>query len=244
MKKIFKALIQKWKDWDARIPRRAKVMGYVLASLLMGFLIYIFIGAPTWNWEHRYRRIEKAHFVGPAEILGYEEVCGMLYDEVVLAKTQDAVIVSSISLYETGNDVLLYLTKTGKVTVTAALQDPKRSQKSEKSLTVFVVDDYPEAAYVELDLHLGNAKVYTQSGYRPSFYLSAERQTNGYFRVDIPLEQWSEYSQEQLSLMLFNAYSMERERYDIPARLYEADVRFYDGSGQLIAEESLYLFEE
>lgn len=243
MKNRLKVLVGKWRVWNDRIPRKCKIVLYLLTSLLMGFLLYIFIGAPVFGWEHQYRRVEKAHFVGPAQILGYEEVSGMLYDEVVLAQTQDAVIVATISLYETDNDILLYLPKKEKAVVTAAPQDPQRSQKLEKTLTVFVVDDHPEATYAELDLCLGNAKEDSLEGDRPCFYLSAQRENDGYFRMDLPLDQWEETSKEYLSLMLFSEYSKRREQYNIPWQLYEADVRFYDAGGNLIGEESLYVFE-
>ena len=87
MRKRVKKMVDKWRTWTARIPRKCKVAWYLLTCLFMGLLIYIFIGAPVFGWKHQYRRVEKAHFVGPAQILGYEEVSGMLYDEVVLAQT-------------------------------------------------------------------------------------------------------------------------------------------------------------
>lgn len=244
MRKRLKKMVDKWRTWTGRIPRKSKVALYLLTCLVMGLLIYIFVGAPTYHWKHSYRRVEKAHFVGPAEILGYEEVSGLLYDEVVLAQTQDAVIVATISMYESENDILLYLPKNGKTVVTAAPQDPKRTLKTERTLTVFVVDDHPDAVYAELDLRIGNAKEDSLEGNRPQFHLSAQRQADGYFRMDLPLDQWEETSREYLSLMLLSEYSKNRERYNIAWELYDADVRFYDAAGNVIGEESLYLFEQ
>ena len=146
------------KQWWNGVSRKKKVLLYFLAVLTMSFLAYWFIGAPALNWQHRYRRIEKAHFVGPGQILGYEEISGSFYDAAVVARTEEGVIITSMISRVRYGEMLFYLPMKGKILVTAAPQilTPSEIDLHEETLTVFVVDDYPEAVRAELDLQLFN----------------------------------------------------------------------------------------
>ena len=221
---------------------------YLLAILTMSFLVYFFIGAPALNWQHRYRRIEKAYFVGPGQILGYEEVSGGFYDAAVVARTEEGVIITTMSQADYG-ELLFYLPMTGKLLVTAAPQmlSPMDLDFKEDTLTVFVVDDYPEAVRAELDLQLFWRQQPEDEGQRPVFHLSAQREKEGYFRLDAPFESLDEDSVERKALGLFSEYTRNvgwREaRWLMPEGACSATVRLYDSSGSLIAEETLVLFE-
>lgn len=244
MKKLFSRIRQKWRVWHERIPRKTKVAFYALSILILAFHLYIFIGSPALSWQHRYRRIEKAHMIGPGEILGYEEVSGAIYKETVLAKTADAVIITVMAPEELDHELLVYLPRRGKVTVSAAPQlvVPMEFDFSEDTITVFVVDEYPEAVRVELDLVLYwlNAD---EEIVRPEFSLSAQRIKDGYFRMDIPFETWGDTAPEYHALDQFCRVTRNSKLFTIPENEYSATVRFYDSNDQLIAEEQLYLFE-
>ena len=237
------------KRWWRNLTRRTKVLLFFLAILAMSFFVYLFIGAPALNWQHRYRRIERAYFVGPGKILGYEEIAGSLYDAAVVARTDEGVIITSMmSEFEYG-EMLLYLPMTGKLMVTAAPQvlTPSEIDFHEDTLTVFVVDDYPEAVRAELDLQLFWRQQPEDEGHTPIFHLSAQREKEGYFRLDTPFESLDEDSVERKALNLFSEYTRyegwREARWLMPEGACKATVRLYDSSGSLIAEEIVGLFK-
>lgn len=237
------------KQWLNGLSRRSKVLLYLLAILIMGFLVYLLIGAPALNWQHRYRRIEKAYFVGPGQILGHEEVSGSLYDEAVVARTDEAVVIATMMSQYNYGELLFYLPMTGKILVTAAPQmlAPMDLDFEEDTLTVFVVDDYPEAVTAELDLQLFWRQHPEDEGQKPVFHLSARREKEGYFRLDTPFESLDEDSVERKALDRFSEYSRNvgwREAlWHMPEGACQATVRLYDSSGSLITEETMHLFE-
>lgn len=236
------------KQWWNGISRRNKVLLYLLTILVMSFLVYLFIGAPALNWQHRYRRIEKAHFVGPGQILGYEEVSGSFYDVAVVARTDEGVIITTMMSQFDYGELLLYLPITGKIMVTAAPQvlTPSEIDFQEETLTVFVVDDYPEAVRAELDLLLYFKQQPDGEAETPTFHLSAQREKNGYFRMDTPFESLDGDSVERKALELYSDYTRNagwREMlWLVPKGAYKATVRLYDSSGSLITEETVQLF--
>lgn len=238
------------KQWWNCVSRKKKVLLYFLAVLTMSFLAYWFIGAPALNWQHRYRRIEKAHFVGPGQILGYEEISGSFYDAAVVARTEEGVIITTmISQFDDYGEILFYLPMTGKILVTAAPQmlAPMDLDFKEDTLTVFVVDDYPEAVRAELDLQLYWKQQPDGEAETPTFHLSAQREKEGYFRLDTPFESLDENSVERKALDLFSEYTRNvgwREaRWLMPEGACKATVRLYDNSGCLITEEIMVLFD-
>lgn len=247
MKKLTKHRI---KAWTERIPRKKRFLLYLLTILCLVFLFYIFIGAPALSWQHRYRRVEKAHLIGPGQILGYEEVSGIAFSKVVVAKTIYGVIVCHIDEYAEDYGLLLYLPQRGRITVTAAPQllAPMEFDSEMDTVTVFAVDDYPEAVRAELDLELYWQQQQDEEAVRPVFHLSAQREQEGYFRFDAPFESLDEENPERKALKLFSDYTRNypqwRDQWIIPENAYKATVRLYNSGGQLIAEESLYLFEE
>jgi len=245
MKKRFQKIKEKWQNWSDRLPRKTKVLCYILCILLLVFLIYVFRGAPSLSWQHRYRRIEKAHLIGPGQILGHEEVSGYLYKDAVLARTKEAVIITTITpeLYE--HQQLLFLPTEGRrIIVSAAPQVLSKIDNDfiEETVTVFIVDAYPEAVRAELDLTLYWLNA-SEEVIRPEFQLTAEREKEGYFRVDIPFESWGDTAPEYHALDLFCLWTRSRALYEIPEKEFSATVRLYDADGKLIIEEQQYIFE-
>lgn len=236
------------KQWWNSVSHRNKVGLYLLAILTLSFVIYMFIGAPPLNWQHRYRRIEKAYFVGPGQILGHEEISGSFYDEAVVARTEEGVIITSMMSQFDYGELLFYLPMTGNLLVSAAPQvlTPSEIDFQEETLTVFVVDDYPEAARVELDLQLFWRQNQEDEGERPIFHLSAQREKEGYFRLDTAFESLEEDSVERKALELFSEYTRNagwREAlWLMPKGACQATVRLYDNQNNLVVAETVPLF--
>lgn len=246
MKKFFGRLKEKWQNWSEGIPRKTKVLLYVLSILLLCFSLYVFKGAPSLSLEHRYRRIECSYMIGPGRILGYEQVSGPLYKNAVLARTEDAVIITTFTpdLYE--HEQLLYLPVNGRrILVSAAPQVLSNLGNDfiEETISVFIVDEYPQAVRAELDLVLYwvNAQ---EEVVRPEFKLTAQREKEGYFRMDIPYESYSEVSPEHFALDLFCSWTRTADQFKIPPKEFSATVRLYDADNNLIAEEQQYIFDE
>lgn len=236
------------RQWWNGVSRKKKVLLYLLAVLAMSFLAYWFIGAPVLNWQHRYRRIEKAHFVGPGQILGYEGVSGSLYDAAVVARTEEGIIITTMASQLHYGEMLFYLPMTDKILVSAAPQmlTPFDIDFQDDTLTVFVVDDYPEADRVELDLQLFWRQHPEEEEHRPVFHLSAQREKEGYFRLDAPFENLDKNSVERKALERFSEYSRymgwREARWLMPEGACKATVRLYDSSGSLVTEETVHLF--
>lgn len=231
----------RWKAWAETVSRKKRVAGYLLVILLSCFGIYIFIGAPSFGWEHKYRRIEKSFMVGPGEILGYERVTGALYREVVLAETEEKLIICTLSMYDAGMDILQLLPKTGKISVVGVPQDPAHTIALDDShITVLVAEEYPEAVRIEMDLRLFWRQFPEDDPEYPVCHASAQRETPGYFRLDIPFPK-SEESKHRQILKLYCNWICGFAGTIVPEDAYLATVRLYDDAGSMIVEKTLPL---
>lgn len=237
------------RKWWKGLSSRTKALLYLLTIFCLVFLFYIFIGAPALSWKHRYRRVERAHLIGPGQILGYEEVSGTVFSKVVVAKTAYGVIVCHIDEYAEEYGLLLYLPQKERITVTAAPQllAPMEFDSEMDTVTVFAVDDHSEAVRAELDLELYWQQQLNEEPEHPVFYLKAKREKEGYFRFDAPFESLGEDTPERKALDLFSQYTRNypqwRDQWIIPEGAYKATVRLYDSADQLITEETVKLFE-
>lgn len=239
-----KKLYARWKRWAENVPRKHRAIGYILLIVVCCFALYIFRYAPPFSWQHKYRRIEKSHMVGPAEILGYERVTGAFYREVVLAQTENELIVSTISMYDADMDILQFMPKTGKVSVVGVPQDPAHTIALDDSyITVLVADEYPEAVRVELDMRMFWRQFPEDDPEYPVFHANAQREKEGYFRLDIPFPK-EEDSRERQILQLYRSWLCGSAPNVVPAGTYLAMVRLYDSEDLLILEETLPLANE
>ena len=235
MKLWIKNTWQRLKDGYSRVPRKVKVLIGLILILQMAFLFYIFIGTPAFNWEQKYRRIEKSYMVGPGKILCYEEISSMLYDEQVLAKTDEAVLLTSISAPE----FVLYFPKKEDIMVFGAPQIHSGLRQLGGSVTVFAVDEYPEAVRAELDLQLYWQQWEEVEPVRPVFYAKADRQGTGYFRFDIPIYEWEEYTDEYKALKYFSSCSGRHWGSEMPEGACKATVRLYNDKNELICQRKV-----
>ena len=244
MKKIY----ARWKAWAESIPRKKRVAAYLLLILLCCFGLYIFRYTPPFGWEHKYRRIEKAHMVGPGDILGREKVTGSFYRDIVLAQTDDGLIVSTISMYDADMDILQYLPKTGKISIVGVPQDPQHTITLEDAaVTVLIAEEYPQATRAELDLRLYWQQFPESEPEYPVFHASASREQEGYFRLDIPFPRFED-SKEHKILELYcdwiRGFASGFPSSMVPKGTYMATVRLYDSGGQLLTEQTLSLANE
>ncbi len=240
VREFLKGIGVKYRALRDRIPRKTQVAINLVSIPILLFLLYIFLGSPVLNWRQQYRRLEKAHMVGPAEIMGYEEVTGMLYNKIVLANTEEAIIVSTVSLGNTGNDIFQYLEKTDGIMVFGGPHDFKRLIPS-VAMTVFAVVDQPVAVRAEMELQLYWQQYLEDQPKYPTFHLQAQRKEGGYFRFDIPYGEYEEESLEYQAIKLFSSWSRDAQGINIPENAFRATVRLYDSQNKLIGQETVNL---
>lgn len=247
MKKLFESLRERVGAFFDRIPRKTQVAVNVLLILLCPVLIYIFAGAPALTVEQGFRRAEKENLVGPSQILGVETVDGLLTNTLVVAKTEEGVILYT-QKHEANWPVnpLVYRERTGDLMVCGSPAMLSTIVPPEgDDLTVILFDDHPQAVRAELDMELFWEDRETGKQYRYSYSLSGTRTNPGYIRMDYDV-QWHDWlgindHPENIAIHQFVTHSGDCS-YKAPAGEYPATVRLYDGNGQLIHEENTFLF--
>lgn len=249
-----KLLFKKWKENIScileKIPRKLQVLFNLLLIALLLFALYVFLGCPCFTPEQAYRRLEKANSVGPAQILGYEDADGPYTTKMVVAETEDGVILSQIypqSDITYAATSFFYVEKRGDITVTPTPQDLHwRTDEDELCLTMLVFDEYPQAVRAELDFFVfWYAGVDKPNAFEETYKLEAERKNDGYFRFDLPFA-YNKYEVDpqaeaifQLSMVFY--YPTD---WTPPKDSYPATVRLYDAEGKLIVEKTMQLFEQ
>lgn len=238
-----------------RLPRHIRAAANILLVLVLVFLFYYSLGCPTFTTEQAFRRAEKANLVGPSTIVDildqetYDE-----FDQTIVAETEYGVIFYCTD--DTWEPVFSYREKMGSLTVLAPPSLPFGwgLDSWNRSLPVYVFDDYPEAVRAELDLHIQGTYEYSSNSvpqvveFDKAYSLSAHREKDGFFRFFINAEFtgniWTDetlgadgfapwYLSQVCTVDMWSSESREVE----PA--IPATVRLYDENDTLIIEESL-----
>lgn len=238
-------------SWN-RLPRwsRAALNIGLIAVLLL--VIYFCIDAPALTVRHQYRRAEQANLVGPGvivDILDRED-----YNEfahTVVAETENGVIFCGIS--DSRSEMLSYREKAGDITVLAA---PTHTigewarDLADHRLPVYVFDDYPQAAWAELELAVSGAYQVDNENFgtfSEVFSLAAERESDGFFRffIDAPFaypgDQGVRAAAAQMLSRISNGFYWHGYDSHLIDQTAAATVRLYDGNGNVLIEKDLTL---
>lgn len=233
-----------------RIPRKLQVLFNLLLIATFLFMFYVFLGCPCFTPEQAYRRLEKANSVGPAQILGYENADGTYTTQIVVAETENGVIMSQIypqSDITYAATSFYYVEKRGDITVTPTPRDLHwRIDEDELCLTMLVFDEYPQAVRAELDFFVFlYAGIDKPNAFEKTYKLESVRKNDGYFRFDLPFA-YNKYEVDpqaeaifQLSMVFY--YPTD---WTPPKDSYPATVRLYDAEDNLIIEKTMQLFEQ
>lgn len=259
-----KPFLKKCKDGIAytleRIPRKLQVLLNLLLIAMFLFAFYVFLGCPCFTPEQAYRRLEEANSVGPAQILGYEDADGLYSTKIVVAETQEGVILSQVypkSDITYAAASLFYVEKRGDITVTPAPRDLYRQPDQDQlCLTMVVVDEYPQAVRAELEFgvfwdsgvdpeYAWDENVAPTIQYEKTYNLESQRKNAGYFRFDLPFS-YNKYEVDPQAEAIFQLSQVFYYPGDWtpPADAYPATVKLYDENDQLIAEKTMHLFEQ
>ena len=237
------------KSFWKRLTRPVKVLILLIGSLVTSFLLYIFIGAPPLSDEQRYRRTEKAHLVGPAEILDIIELTPLYessYEYMLIADTKDAVIMYLWNTQRNPSERLVYREKMGDVTVYAAptaIWYELWERRPEIELPILLFDNYPQAVRAELDLTL-SADKYGDYTFTKDYALEAQRKKTGYFCFYIQASDYSSSGDDEGAVL--SSFSSFTSHYEISESIdirtaIPAMVRLYDSKNNLIHEETVMI---
>lgn len=230
------------------IPRPIKVLFFFIGILLFSFFIYIFIGAPPFSDEHRYRRAERANMVGPAKILDiidFTPVKGELYKRMVIADDGDGVILYMYEPLSDRPEKLIYRKKQGAVTVYAAPYELYiHRDVYDFKVPIILFDDFPQAIRAELECILwsiSDEKSIPKTMHPETVFAEAYRDTPGYFCFHLNSPGFSTFpstdESEQPTLMTFCRLT-SRSIYDVYANTeLPVTIRLFDKDNNLIHEE-------
>lgn len=206
------------------IPRRQRIAINLLVILILAFSVYVFCGCPPFTAEQKFRRAEKANFVGPGEILGIYELEGFVYPHLLVADDSDGVIFYSFDNLIDPSENLVYREKTGDLTVLAAPDYRDYTHReAEVEVPVFLFDKYPEATRAELEFTLSTTlnNVYFEKDY----VLESLRESDGYFCFNLRItSQGAEsYAVQEFSRMCGYSSAWNLQSQPITVRLYGED---------------------
>jgi len=231
-----------------KIPRKWQVLINILVICLAVLAIYISKGAPT-TVEGNFRRAEKENMVGPSRIMGIEEIDSWLAEKLVVAETDEGVILYADHYGDSSPiNTLVYRPKKNGIMVCGSPQMLSMTVPPDgDDSTVIIFDNCPQAVRAELDMELYWQNQQTNKTYRYQYALSGQRKNMGYFRLDLDY-QWHGYEginahPEDETLWQFHSLSRDAS-YRAPNGEFPATVRLYDAEDKLIKEESLYLFPQ
>lgn len=216
--------------------RKMQVLRNILLLILLIVAIGYFSGLPIPIPELQFRREERAHLVGPGDILGIEDIDFSHYKTMIVAETGQGVILW-VSAPEINRSDLLYQEKNGEHLLLAAPGSLGfMTVPDEVHLPLILFDRQPRAARAEIQFTLREG--IDGETFEKTYCLSADRKTSGYFLFTLHTDESFTY-QEGLALQIFANIASHREHrqgYSIPVQL-----QFYDGRNQLIAGETLLI---
>lgn len=233
-----------------RVPRPVRIVWNMLIVALLLWLIYVFLGSPSFTVERAYRREAARNAVDPGEIIAVLETDDCLqYDNLLIAETKEGYAlygVNSVDLrlfsgrraYRRAE--FSYREREDGATIMAAPCSSHLFAHDEYvKLPIVMFYEVPGAIRAELDLHLVDHVMYGEMEYHYS--LAAPKKWDGCFVFE--LESELDFDADPLR---GQALSILSEMYVFDGSYNEgsdftADVRLYDRNDQLIYEESLRL---
>lgn len=242
-----------------RIPRKIRACLNFVVFLLLAVTFYVTIGSPTLTEKQAFRRAERANLVGPSTILYSSDVLYYDYDHIILGETGEGVITYVTD--DVWDPKLSYHEKTGDITVITAPKSPFSWSYSNYmvSLPIFVVDDHPDAARAELDLHITGTHTININGEQVNtpldhrYALESHREQEGVFHfcIQLPfLDPYDEYGNETNAEhgadgaaldVLAETFGVTPNALPYSNASITATVRLYDEQNALVANRDLIL---
>ena len=216
-------------------PRKLRVLVNSVLILIFLLMIYVMLGGPRFTVEGDFRAMERAHLVGPGEILGIEEVDFSYYDHLLIAEDEEGVMLYAYdSQVWYRNEQLSYRTKTGEVMVLigpANVGSLNRYWSFELPVVVFGAPAGVSRARVEIAM----------PGRSESYVVDCGQTQPGYLFGMISYEKREE-GQEEIALLqqladISSSNSGSRDMTVVPVH-----IKMYDATDALAGEESIELY--
>ncbi len=229
------------------IPRPVRACLWVVIAILAAITYYIALGSPTFSMEREFRRAEKAHMVGPSEIV---DILGenFGFDLMIVGETQHGICFfsemdnSGVSSGPKTIYKFYYAEKTGDVTfVTAPNSFYFSWAEIGGDLPIYVFTQLPDAVRAELKITVSGSRKWSVNGkeqsttFQASFTASADRTDEGFFRWMLS----GENEKENMALGLLGRFgSDEILSAEDNKGSAQVQIRLYDANGNLICEEN------
>ena len=213
-----------------KLPAKVQACVNIALICLCVLLIYIFVGAPAFTPRQAFRRAEKAELVGPADILENIRTEGTPYSRLILADDGDGVIIYTYNRFDPAATELLYVEKTGDLTIAAAPDRTFYPKENHASIPVIVFHEGTRAVRAELDITL--TADYAGQTHEKTYRLESLMTLERCFLFSIEAHSQSALGAEGQLLLQLQSSSVSA----IPAT-----VRLYDQSGNLIREETIFI---
>ena len=218
--------MKKLRRFWRNIPRKVKILLNFLLVLVLGFWVWLLLGAPA-GIEQIYRRIEKANLVGPGEILSVQENPGYDYEYLLLADAGELV---TAYFHDEEDPRRTHFVSRERSQGMALLTFPADNVPwpAQTALPVFLFDGYDGARRAELVLSLPDGSARTEA-------LSAPREENGYFRFLLPEAACDTEIVDRLRLLSGNTMA-DRRQFSL-----RAEIRLWDEEDVLLKEVAITL---
>lgn len=230
--------------------KKLRLVRNLLFLLLLAGLMDFLIGESFLSPERRFRQVERGNLVGPSQILGNEEIDHDRCDGMIVAETEDGVI---LWLYaeDLGRTSFIYRKKYSDNMIVAGAGSTSAFVTTDHlHLPIVLFDDTPKAARAEISFTL--SEIYNDVYYEKTYHLEAQRNTPGYFLFTLHADAenaWEGLGAEGAVIRIFaniSSHLFTSVEYAIPV-----EIKFYDITGALIktdtvtvrSEASLYLEE-
>ena len=218
-----------------RLLRNLMVLALLVG--LMDFLIADFFLMP----ENQFRREERGNLVGPSTILGQEEIDLGPFQDMILAETEECVI---LWLYSEDIGRTQFICR-DKYDENMLIAPPGVGGfvflTDELHLPIVLFDQVPKAVRAEISFTL--REFYDEKDFEKSYLLEAQRSTRGYFLFTLDAEgQWPGLGAEGVALTTLANISSNRDTY--VSRSIPVEVRFYDITGALIETDTITIVSE
>lgn len=225
------------KCWQ-RLPAKVLACTNLTLICLCCLVIYIAIGSPSFSARHAFRRAEKAELVGPSNILAHIRPDGTAYRHLILGDDGNGVILFAYNRWNSDATDLLYVEKTGDLTIAAAPGRTFFATKNGACVPVILFDSESGAIRAELDLTL--AAEYEGEQCQNTYHLKADRRYNGCFIFTLQTSSMENLGAE--GQMLFTLQSITgNSMADTQDMKIPATVRLFDEANNLIREEILFI---
>lgn len=239
------------------IPRPIRAVVNILGILFLILTIYYCMGTPAFSLEQGFRRQEKAHLVGPGQIVDHLDWSEYpQFHDILVAETEHGVtfyaVYESDSLFEQYTyEIFSHREKTGDLTVLAppSMWMLWNWNDWDQTVPIYLFDEYPEAVRAELDLHVVGKYQVDNDNFDDldvRFSLETRRADEGFFKfwLDIPAGMDEELAAAQLLTAISTTgesfpSANTQAHYKYPYA--EATVRLYDENDVLLVEEDLML---